>query len=237
MGLKVNTSATMTYSPPSSFTMRAQAMFDSASFIGSARQNRRMPLRASVRNASAMKSGLAVSHEMNLKPVDMNCSGVRGVAAAMSRIRSHGSSFLYRAATPMCVEVVKSMARKPTRSITSAMASVLAVSMPSAAHRHWLPSRSEVSINWISAMVGVRARPHQDFAELHQRLISRQDLRDHTLDTGPYRIHELHDFDDPDDTVLIPRRADLDERRGSRPGRPVKCAEHGRCDLPQVRVG
>ena len=136
MGLKVKTSATMTYSPPPCFTMRAQAMFDSASFIGSARQKRRMPLRASVRNASAMKSGLAVSQEMNRNPVDMNCSGVFGVAAAISRIRSHGSSFLYRTATPMCVEVVKSMARKPTRSITAAMLSVLAVSIPKAAHRH-----------------------------------------------------------------------------------------------------
>src|SRR5450631_4524751 len=134
--------------------MRAQAMFDSASFMGSARQKRRMPLRASVRNASAMKSGLAVSQDINLKPVDMNCNGVFGVAAAMSRIRSHGSSFLYRTATPMCVEVVKSMARKPTRSMTSAMPSVLAVSSPKAAHRHWLPSRSEVSINCTSAMGG-----------------------------------------------------------------------------------
>src|SRR5690349_9836778 len=52
----------------------------------------------------------------------------------------------------MCVEVVKSMALKPTRSMTGAMLSVRAVSMPSALHRHWLPSRSEVSTRRASAM-------------------------------------------------------------------------------------
>src|SRR6185295_1378309 len=54
-------------------------------------------------------------------------------------------------ATPMCVEVVKSMAEKPTRSITGAMVSVMAVSMPVAPQRLWLPSRSEVSTMRISA--------------------------------------------------------------------------------------
>ena len=68
-----------------------------------------------------MNSGLAVSQEMKRNPVDRNCNGVFGVAFAISRIRSHGSSFLYRTATPMCVDVVKSMALKPTRSITGAM--------------------------------------------------------------------------------------------------------------------
>ncbi len=82
-----------------------------------------------------MNSGCAVSQEMKRKPVDMNCSGVLGVAAAISRMRSQGSSFLKRTATPMCVEVVKSMALKPTRSITGAMVRVLAVSTPSAAHK------------------------------------------------------------------------------------------------------
>jgi hypothetical protein len=74
--------------------MRAQATLESASFIGSARQKRRMPLRASTRKASAMNSGLAVSQEMKRKPVDMNCNGVRGVAAAISRMRSQGSCCL-----------------------------------------------------------------------------------------------------------------------------------------------
>jgi hypothetical protein len=84
----------MTNSPPTRLTIRAQVMLDSASFIGSARQKRRMPLRASTSKASAMNSGLAVSQEMKRKPVDMNCSGVLGVAAAIRRIRSHGSSRL-----------------------------------------------------------------------------------------------------------------------------------------------
>src|SRR4051812_38629156 len=45
----------------------------------------------------------------------------------------------------MCVEVVKSMAANPARSITGAIVRVLAVSTPSAAHKHWFPSRSDVS--------------------------------------------------------------------------------------------
>lgn len=56
----------------------------------------------------------------------------------------------------MWVEVVKSIALKPTLSMTGAMVSVLAVSMPSAAQTHWLPSRSDVSTSWISA----KARLH-----------------------------------------------------------------------------
>ena len=54
----------------------------------------------------------------------------------------------------MCVEVVKSIALKPTRSITGAIVSVFAVSTPSAAQRHWLPSRSEVSTSSMSAKGG-----------------------------------------------------------------------------------
>src|SRR5882757_2785894 len=49
------------------------------------------------------------------------------------------------------------MAANPTRSITGAIVRVRAVSTPSAAHRHWLPSRSEVSTIRTSAI----ARPLQ----------------------------------------------------------------------------
>src|SRR5205814_9993692 len=52
----------------------------------------------------------------------------------------------------MCVEVVKSMAANPARSITGAIVRVLAVSTPSAAHKHWFPSRSEVSTSRTSAI-------------------------------------------------------------------------------------
>ncbi len=41
-----------------------------------------------------MNSGVAVSQEMKRKPVERNCSGVFGVALAISRIRSQGSSCL-----------------------------------------------------------------------------------------------------------------------------------------------
>src|SRR5438105_12298398 len=64
MGLSVKTSAAITNSPPTPFTIRAQAMLDCASFIGSARQKRRMPLRASTSSARDRKSTrLNSSHE------------------------------------------------------------------------------------------------------------------------------------------------------------------------------
>jgi len=53
-----------------------------------------MPFFISVRKASAMNSGLAVSQAMKRKPVERNCKGVVGQAAAISRMRSHGSSCL-----------------------------------------------------------------------------------------------------------------------------------------------
>src|SRR6478672_240118 len=43
--------------------------------------------------------------------------------------------------------------------MTGAMLSVLAVSMPSAAQRHWLPSRKDVSTSWISAMPHLTLSP------------------------------------------------------------------------------
>src|SRR4029077_19304232 len=51
----------------------------------------------------------------------------------------------------MWVEVVKSIALKPTRSMSGAMVRVLAVSIPTAAQVLWLPSRSDVSTRAISA--------------------------------------------------------------------------------------
>ena len=49
---------------------------------------------ASVRKASSMNSGDAVSQAMKRKPVERNCSGVSLQISAMARIRSHGSSCL-----------------------------------------------------------------------------------------------------------------------------------------------
>src|SRR6185437_4981494 len=105
-------------------------------------------------------------------------------AAAINRMRSQGSSCLYRTATPMCVEVVKSIALKPTRSMTGAMVSVRAVSTPSAAQTHWLPSRSDVSMSWTSAKPGL----HEHRCALEQPA---QESRVHTallkLPVGEHR--------------------------------------------------
>src|SRR5450755_731804 len=63
--------------------------------------------------------------------------------------------------------------------------------------------RLAIRILRMAMTLSVLARPHQHFAEFHQRLVSRQDFRDDTLDASPHRIHELHDFDDGNDAVRL----------------------------------
>ena len=50
-----------------------------------------------------MVSGWEFCQLMKRNPVPMNCSLVVGIAARVSRIRSHGSSWCTRTATPMAV--------------------------------------------------------------------------------------------------------------------------------------
>src|ERR1700751_999934 len=103
----------------------------------------------------------------------------------------------------MWVEVVKSMALKPTRSISGAMVSVLAVSMPTAAHVLWLPSRSEVSTSAISAMLRSARDPQQHLPVFDRRAIRHENLAHRALDLGAHGIHEFHHLDDADDGVFL----------------------------------
>ena len=77
---------------------------------GSAICMRRMPLRTTSRNESAITSSSAGTQEMNRIPVVIMLSGVFGIAALTRRIRSHGSSRWKRTDTAMCVLEVKSSA-------------------------------------------------------------------------------------------------------------------------------
>ena len=93
-------------------------------------------------------------------PVVIRLSGVSGIAALTSRIRSQGSSRWKRTETAMCVLEVKSSARKPTRSIVGAIARTSGVVSPVAPQRLWLPSRVVVStISTRSAAVMPRSPP------------------------------------------------------------------------------
>src|SRR5215472_9137853 len=112
----------------------------------------------------------------------------------------------------MCVEVVKSIALKPTRSSSGATVSVLAVSMPRALHRLWLPSRSEVSTSAISATLPPARDPQQHLAVFDRRTIRNQDLDDRAAHFGTDAVHELHHFDDSDDGVLLHLGSDIDVR-------------------------
>jgi hypothetical protein len=144
-GLIEYVSPTTTSSIPSSRAIRASRISESGAFDGSAIWTRRIPLRATSRNDSRITSSPAGTHEMKRMPVVMKLSGVFGIAALTSRIRSHGSSRWKRTDTAMCVLEVKSSARKPTRSITGAIAVTSGVVSPVAPQRLWLPSRVVVS--------------------------------------------------------------------------------------------
>ena len=69
-----------------------------------------MPLRTTQSKTSRITSSLAGTQEMNRMPVVMKLSGVFGIAALTSRIRSQGSSWWKRTDTAMCVLEVKSSA-------------------------------------------------------------------------------------------------------------------------------
>src|SRR5215471_19079954 len=125
----------------------------------------------------------------------------------------------------MCVEVVKSIALKPTRSRSGATVSVLAVSMPSAPHRLWLPSRNVVSTSPISATGALPRDTQQHLPLLDRRTVRDQDLDDGAANLGAHTVHELHHFDDADDGALFEHGADLDIGRGAGgPGRRCRGA-------------
>ncbi len=95
---------------PSLRAIVARRFSRSGSLEGSAICIRLRPLRATSRNASAITPWSAGTHEMNRIPVVMMLSGVFGIAALISRIRSHGSSRWNLTDTAMCVLEVKSSA-------------------------------------------------------------------------------------------------------------------------------
>jgi len=83
-------------------------------------------------------------------PGVMKPSGVSGISSRTARIRSHGSSWCHFTVIAMCVLLVKSIARKPTLSITGAMSAIIAVVSAFALHRLWWPSRTVVSTSPIT---------------------------------------------------------------------------------------
>ena len=136
--------------------MRAMRRSVSTSFIDSATQTRRTPLRIRQRSASRMTSTGARCQAMKRMPGVITPSGVSGMRSRTTRMRSHGSSACTRTAIAMCVLLVKSIARKPTRSITGAISAIIAVVSASALQRLWCPSRTVVSTSPI--MPGGRGR-------------------------------------------------------------------------------
>ncbi len=138
--------------------MRETRRSVSTSFIDSATQTRRIPLRMTQRSASRMTSMGARSQAMKRMPGVMKPSGVSGIRSRTARMRSHGSSACARTAISMCVLLVKSIAWKPTRSVTGAISAIIAVVSASALQRLWCPSRTVVSTSPIMPAGCGRAR-------------------------------------------------------------------------------
>ncbi len=98
-----------------------------------------------------MTGSLALSQDMKRMPVVIAESGVFGVTLRIREIRSHGFSWYHFTPTERLVELVKSIASKPTRSRWGPTASTMPVVSPVAPHKLWLPSRKLVStrrIGW-----------------------------------------------------------------------------------------
>ena len=140
------------------------------------------------------------------------------------RMRSQGSSACVRTVIAMCVLLVKSIARKPTRSITGAISAIIAVVSASALQRLWCPSRTVVSTRPI-----MRADAEEHVAVGHRGAVRAADLGDDAAGAGDDGAHQLHDLEDADLRALLDRTADLDER-AARPGRA-----RGRTSPPSAR--
>jgi hypothetical protein len=95
---------------PSACASAAMARSRAGSFEGSTTCRRRIPLRATSLNASAITSSPAGTQEMNRIPLVIIPRGVFGIAALTNRIRRQGSSRWKRTEMPMKVLAVKSSA-------------------------------------------------------------------------------------------------------------------------------
>ena len=144
-GLIEYVSPTTISSTPSSRAIRATRRSALGSLAGSANWKRRMPLRTTHRKARRMTSSSQGCQAMKRMPVVMKLRSVRGMAARIRRMSSHGSSRWKRTETDMCVLDVKSSAWNPTCSIVGAIARISLAVSPVAPQRLWLPSRVVVS--------------------------------------------------------------------------------------------
>ena len=138
-------------------------------------------------------------------PVVMKLSGVLGIAALTSRIRSHGSSRWKRTDTAMWVLEVKSSAWKPTRSSVGAIAGRPASSAQSRSRGSGCRRASSCRR---CSIVRITRRPpdtEERRAVLDERGVLGADLRDRARDAGGDRVHHLHHLDQADDVSASTR--------------------------------
>jgi hypothetical protein len=81
-----------------------------------------------------MESGMRLK-PMKRRPVVPKLKIELGMALAQSLIFSQGFSLCQRTDVPICILLAKSMALKPTLSITGAIGSIMPVLIPVASHR------------------------------------------------------------------------------------------------------
>src|SRR5687767_8110392 len=126
---------------------------------------------------------------------------------------------------PMWVLLVKSTARRPTRSRTGAICRICRVGNPVAPHRLWLPSRIDTSTSSMVA-TGSAFRPYQDEDGI---LVGGLGVVDEELDhfaahIGMHGVEQLHRLEQADDRIRLDAAADLDVRIRSGLGSAVEGA-------------
>src|SRR5437870_13829963 len=87
------------------------------------------------------------------------------------------------------------------------------------------PPRTAVSVTFLASLEGEERRP-----VLHGGAVLGKDAAHEAPHLGGDLVHHLHRLDDAQDLARLDQRADLDERRGIRPGPAVEGPHHGRGD-------
>ena len=176
-----------------------------------------------------MTSTGARCQAMKRMPGVMKPSGVSGISARTMRMRSHGSSACVRTAIAMCVLLVKSIAWKPTRSITGAISAIIAVVSASALQRLWWPSRTVVSTSPIMRAGCGRARRRRRPPCRSSRQTSATTPRE------PATTALISFMTSRMQTCVLSSTAvpTVDERRLARAGRAVERPDHRRGDVDE----
>ena len=111
--------------------------------------------------------------------------------------------------------------------------------MPSSRHAKMIAHRDFAAVrdqNFLEHRRPLGPDREQPLAVLHRLAVLDVDVDDFAVVLGVDLVHQLHRFDDAEHLPLLHRRADFDERRRARLGRPIERADDRRLDDRQLDV-